>query len=256
MVDTGDRDVLYHREDGQGPPVVLLHGNAASHRWWDGVSPLLRDRYRVMMPDLPGFGQSPLRADIGTVEDVARVVVRWARHRSVHQAHWVGHSLGGAVAMQIALDAPTLVRSLTLVDPAPPDGMPLSSRDLEALADIVRDRAIVRERLQAISPAADHGPVFDTLVDEAMKAGGWVPMARALAHWNIMARVASLTMPILLLHGEHDQLVPFARLQPLSRLPQVQTRVLPGVGHCLPIEDPARLAHELVRFWGTLGKGF
>jgi pimeloyl-ACP methyl ester carboxylesterase len=249
---TGSTTVFY-RDEGEGPPVVLVHGNAASHRWWDQVVSPLAASHRVLAPDLPGFGRSD-PPDTYTVEAQARILAEWATAVDVGRAHWVGHSLGGAIVLQLALDAPQLVRSLVLIDSAPATGMPLTDEGLQALQEGIHDRSVVRERLAVISPAADHGAWFEELVDEALRAHGWVPMAVALTTWNVEARLPAIDVPALVVHGADDILVPPAWCKPMAhRLPRARWHLVSGVGHCLPLERPAALADMLLEFFGTAG---
>ena len=116
-VRVGGSDIAYS-DEGQGPPVVLLHGGGSNRRQWKPLAALLADRYRVIAPDLHGHGDSspwsqaaaPALADFGAI---VRAVTAGIDGR----AHVVGHSGGGAFALAHALRNPDAVASLVLIEP-------------------------------------------------------------------------------------------------------------------------------------------
>ncbi len=247
--DTGEVRLWYETEGG-GPPLMLVHGNAASSRWWDLVWAPLTRNYTVTRMDLRGFGRSDKPRDGYTVEQIASDLASLAREQGTFPARWVGHSLGGAVVLQLCLDWPELVRDMVLIDPAPADGMPITEEALEDTERMSKDREVTRVALEAISPRLDHATAFfDRLVDDAMDATGWIPMVRALTHWNIVQRLSEIRNPALILHGSNDVLVPAQRVGEMaSRMHRATMTLIPEVGHSLPVEDPKRLIQEIENF--------
>lgn len=112
-------DHLFHRECGEGAPVVLLHGSASSGAQWKATADTLSDRYRVVTPDLPGYGRShydPARPVNALASDAAAVI--GLIERIDEPVHLVGHSFGATVAVKVAMAAGALLRSLTVYEPA------------------------------------------------------------------------------------------------------------------------------------------
>ena len=116
--DRGPRLDLYTRRSGEGQPVVLLHGLFGSGANLGALARSLRDGYTVLAPDLPGHGRSPplIRYDLPAM---AATLSAWLQREDVGSVHLVGHSLGGKIAMQLALEYPAQVRSLMVADIAP-----------------------------------------------------------------------------------------------------------------------------------------
>jgi len=109
---------LNWREDGSGPPLVLVHGSPADGRAWNRVVPFLRDRFRLVMPDLPGYGASDPVPDEpeGRVAMMGSAIARLIE--SVGPAAVAGHSYGGLVALAATLQAkPGAVTRLSLLEP-------------------------------------------------------------------------------------------------------------------------------------------
>lgn len=99
-------------DTGEGPPVLLIHGFLDSSYTWRRVIPLLRDRYRVIALDLPGFGYSDKPHEPSSFVEYARVVVGVLDQLQIDQAFLVGNSMGGSVALRVAIDFPERVRGL------------------------------------------------------------------------------------------------------------------------------------------------
>lgn len=102
-------------ELGDGPPLVLLHGLQDSHRCWRRVAPRLAERFRVILPDLPGHGLSGRPDAPYTLSWHARLVAAWMAEIGVPRAHLCGHSYGGGVAQWMLLEHRDRVDRLALV---------------------------------------------------------------------------------------------------------------------------------------------
>jgi pimeloyl-ACP methyl ester carboxylesterase len=134
--------IAYH-DSGQGVPVVLVHCSSASHREWSSLGRQLKGDYRVLAPDLIGYGQSdgwPSDQPFDPHADV-NVVIRLLELAG-EPAHLLGHSYGGAVALEVARLHPHAVRSLTLVEPVAFHLLRLGGRDKEWHAIARQGRSI------------------------------------------------------------------------------------------------------------------
>lgn len=111
---------LYHRDFGgkSKEPIILLHGLLGSSRNWVTVSRLLADHFHVLALDLRNHGQSPHQLEM-TYELMVGDVCHWMDKHGLNNAHFIGHSMGGKVAMLLACTQPKRVKSLTIADIAP-----------------------------------------------------------------------------------------------------------------------------------------
>ena len=107
--------MLAHDDEGSGSAVVLLHSGVCDRRMWDAQTAVLAASYRVVRPDFRGFGETPLPAGQFSVADD---VVSLLDHLGVERAAFVGSSLGGRVALEVAVTAAERVSSLLLLCPA------------------------------------------------------------------------------------------------------------------------------------------
>ncbi len=106
---------LYYQDVGSGYPLVLVHGLGSDHTVWDGLVPLLKEQYRVLAVDLRGHGSSSKSTGPYSMKLFSEDIVRFLECLNVSQAHFIGHSMGGAVLQELALNKPNLISSLTFI---------------------------------------------------------------------------------------------------------------------------------------------
>jgi len=109
---------LHFKQLGHGEPLVLLHGLFGQSDNWFGVAPKLAEKFHVLIPDLRNHGHSPHHAEMD-YPLMAADVEKFFAAQKIESAHVIGHSMGGKVAMQFALNFPARVKKLVVVDMAP-----------------------------------------------------------------------------------------------------------------------------------------
>jgi pimeloyl-ACP methyl ester carboxylesterase len=241
---------LYYQEAGTGSePLVLVHGWIASSRNWAETIPRLPlGRYHVYAFDLRGAGRSDHPASGHSPQQYAADIAAAMTALGVEAFHFVGHSMGGLVGMQLALEHPDRLRKLVLVAPVASGGLPypgLMAPVLAARRDAARYRAfyeLVRER-----PLPER--LEDIIVEDALgcsegHAEGSVP---AMCGLNLTERLGEVRAPTLMVVGDRDGLRPF-NLADAARIPNCALHVFYRVGHWLPFEVPQEFADLLVDF--------
>ena len=230
--------------------VVLLHGFAGTGRLWDPVVARLEaERYRPLAPDLRGHGTAASRRPIsfaGCVEDVLGLVA--------HPFTLGGYSMGGRIALHVALAAPERVERLVLVattagiqDPA--------ERERRRAADDALATETEQGSIEAFAARWMAQPLFGGTPPQA--AAQWradlldndpAPLAAALrgvgtgAMEPLWDRLGELTMPALVLAGERDPKFRALAEQLADALPRGELVIVDGAGHGIPREDPAAVA--------------
>jgi pimeloyl-ACP methyl ester carboxylesterase len=251
---------VHVRDEGQGQPIVLIHGTSSSLHTWDTWATALRDSFRVVRFDLPGFGLTgPALDGDYTMPAYARFIAAVMDSLRVGPAVVAGNSLGGEIAWYVAATQPTRVSRLVLVDAAglpTGRGAPLPFRlantpGLAPVLEMITPRSIVRRSLLEVYH--DDAKVTDTLVDRvwlmARRPGArhaFVQRARAL-RVNDAERLGRIVAPTLVLWGAEDAWIP-ARLADefARRIPGAESVVLPAVGH-LPQEEAPATSLEALR---------
>lgn len=215
------------RREGKGTPVILLHGLGGSSDWWRRNVEALAEDHEVVALTLPGFLWL-------SFADIASVLIRWIESSFTQPVHLVGNSMGGHVAMHVAARRPDLVRSVTLVDAT---GIPFELKPGLHLEHLVVPRG-------AFSFAT-------ILARDALVSN---PVALALAFARLLRDDARplmphLKMPVLLLWGDHDPLVPLAYgRQIAAAIPHAKLVVIPRAGHIPMWENPTAFNHSLRAF--------
>lgn len=211
-------------EAGAGPPIVLVHGLAASGWWWQRNLPALSASHRVLVVDMAGFGAS--RRQPFRLATAATWLGRWLETVGTGPAAVMGHSLGGYVAADLAATRPGLVDRLVLVDAA---ALPLEGRVRGHLRNLLRgggrsEPALVRIAIVDIARA---GPIVI------------VRAARQLLASDLSARLAAIQAPTLVVWGEEDALIaPIQGRRIADAIPGARFVTIPGAGHAPMWERP------------------
>ena len=257
-----------------GLPLVLLHGGGETARAWRWVMPSLGVRHSVMAPDLPGSGKSELVNGRYTTGFYGRFVREFLDALDINHAVVVGHSLGGLASLQAALDCEDgdcgRIRALALVASAGLGRevnpilklltLPILG-DWSALWALTPPGQLQRLGLRAwgcfASPqAAPAGWYADQFVQGLNPGLIWdqLLVSRALIDQRgqreiVLDRLSELCMPILLVWGELDQILPVSQAkEAVRRLRHGRLSILPGCGHMPQVECPLLLVEALDQF--------
>lgn len=253
---------LHYEHNGQGDNILLLvHGNFASWRWWQGLLTRLPPDYCAYAPEMRGFGDSDKPADGYHVEQLAADLHGFIQALGLPKVHLVGHSLGGAVSLQLALDHPETLHSLSLIAPAPAEGMAHLQQgfgllpnfsNFTMLKSLEMNRSLLKSALQSMMPNLDaRSSQFATLLDDATRlpshaVSGFMD---SLSRWNQMSRLPELDKPVLIIAGGLDQIVDAHALQRMHEaLPNSHYLTWQNVGHAIPVEQPEALLNSLLAF--------
>lgn len=245
---------IHYRDVGDGFPIVFLHGFTGSTRNWALTVPALRDRFRCVSLDHPGHGQSEKATDTAfyALPNMAAVAYAAIREIGIEECYLVGHSMGGMISQHVILDHPQLVRALILVDTAaaPITGFESANEKLRQIARAEGIEAAFDLRSKRDPRAAD--PAFlrlwrEQFVMTSVEAyiGGSLAMEN---REPLLERLASLTVPTLIVCGENDEpfLQPSREMQ--AAIPGSELVIIPGAGHGPAMESPADFNRTLSGF--------
>ena len=242
-------------ERGSGPAIVLVHGHPFSRAMWRGQVDSLSDAFRVVAPDLPGYGASPARGETITPRGLADAVVELMDAIGVDRATVVGLSLGGLVAMELGLGDPGRVSGLVLTATT---AAPLTPEEAEmrraTAARLERDGMLDHALEMAgrlFGPAARRDPDLVLPILETMlttSPAGAAAALRGRAERPPYDRLlGGLGVPALVLVGDADFFsTAEITAQLVASLPDPEVVVLPGIGHMPNLEAPERF-DETVR---------
>lgn len=259
---------------GDGPPVVLLHGIGRTLEDFTALHAALARDHRVLAVDLPGHGGSAPLDDPHTLPALAAAVAGFLDAAGVTgPAHLVGNSLGGAVAMRLAADAPERIASLVLVNSAGFGREVTAALRLLAVRPLARlllrphpaiarrseraifhDPAYVTEERIATALAAARQPHAARVMLELVRNLGTWRGVRPEWRAELLDAVAALDLPTLVVWGDRDLVLPAAHLaHARSRLPKAQSHLFRDTGHMPQIERAAEFEALVRRFWSPSG---
>ncbi len=248
---------LFARDEGNGRPILFLHGVGGDHTVWNAVVPYLVPRFRLLLPDLRGHGRSPAPESAGyRFEDLEGDLLALLDARRLPGAHVVGLSAGALLALRLGLDVPQRVRSLTLIGGSvytDAHTRSIAERWAETYAQEGPDALAIRLLKDLYYPdwIEAHMEVADRLREEVPHQDyrGAVRWAREAATFDERARVATLAPSTLIVHAMEDEVVDASHGRILRQsIPGSRIRIFAQTGHLVPIERPAETAEAVAAF--------
>ena len=246
---------LHYVEAGSGPPLVLIHGLGGSHLDWEHQIAHFAPRYRVIAPDLRGFGDTPCGRRLYSIRRLARDVVGLLGALGVTRFDLVGHSMGGAIAQQIALDADGRVRKLIVAN-SMPMFRPQTLRHWTEFSyrwvvmGLLGPARLARIGAWRMYPGDEHALEREKSIARGARNTRYAYLAAlaALGRWSVMMRLGQLCMPVLIVASEHDYFTREETIRFAHALPRGRLRIIKGAHHGLPAEMPALFNDLLARF--------
>lgn len=252
---------FYRQAPGKDPVVVCLHGNLGTSTWWRPVLDLLPAGWRGIAIDAIAYGHSDgsNRLDRFAISSQVLDLEACLSALATPRVHLVAHSTSTPVAIEYALAHPDQIASLVLMGPVPASGVQTPPEAYTLLEQLTSERDLLARAIQASAPSLDpNSPEFRQLVDETGNTDplALVAITRSLDSWQPAGRLHQLTLPVLLIRGEHDIMLSEEEAeQTLLAIPGANNlEVFHGVGHSPMLENPQGFVHSLVSFvaedWG------
>jgi len=247
-------DLYYFLHTGAKPstyPALLLHGAGGNHLFWPAELRRLSG-YRVLTPDLPGHGKSE---GVGkhTVQDYAHAMLEFLDAVSIWKTVLIGHGLGSAIALTMALDAPERVAGLGLLSCG--TRLPLPGVLLENASNPTTHLKMLQSLTTVLfSTQTDHGIITQTSqmlakTRPAVLHGDLL----ACSTFDVTNSLEGLYAPTLILCGTEDRITPLHLAKGLSNaIPDAALQTIDGAGHAVMLEQPRRVAALLSVFLKTI----
>jgi pimeloyl-ACP methyl ester carboxylesterase len=247
---------IYWDEQGSGEPLLLIMGLSYPSYMWHRSRPVLSDGYRTIALDNRGVGQSDAPPGVYSIALMASDAAAVLNAAGVENAHVFGVSMGGMIAQEFALRYPGRVRSLILGCTAA-GGPHAVQAEPAALQTLMRRDLTPEESKEAIIPFIYGDATPRERIDEDMairmkwypSPQGYEGQLQGIFGWEAYSRIAQITAPTLVIHGETDQLIPPANSRLIAeRIPGAKLVLIPHASHIFETDQPDRAHHAIVEF--------
>jgi 3-oxoadipate enol-lactonase len=249
---------LAFEEYGQGPPVVFLHGYPLDHTIWQPLVPHLQNIARLILPDLRGFGKSPVPAGTYTMREMAEDVVGLLDQLEIEKAVLVGHSMGGYVSLAFAHAYPGRLAGLGLVATQAGADTPERRQSRLKTASAVKRRGVkpvVNSMLPKLTQKTELTQPLSDLMMQAQPAGVIGSLRGMAERPDMVGNLSNIAVPAVVLAGGADQILSLENMKTMAQmLPKGWLVEIPDGGHMLMMESPDQVAEALGQLIQMVGK--
>lgn len=248
--------VVHYEAYGRGKPVVLLHGWLGSWGCWLGTMEALAPRYRAYALDFWGFGESDKRRESYEISDFVALADQFMERLGIQSAPLIGHSMGGTVALNLALDRPQRVEKVVVV------GSPVDGRSLNLFLKLAgypwiaflvwNSPGLLRLGIKLFAPwiAANWSEWYQLLMRDLSKMTleSFLWSIHSLHHTDLRPRLGRLRMPVLGIYGQGDKIVDPRQASLFDRVAGAQVEMLARSRHFPMLDEPDRFHSILLDF--------
>uniref|UniRef100_A0A7C4W0E5 Alpha/beta fold hydrolase n=1 Tax=Fervidobacterium thailandense TaxID=1008305 RepID=A0A7C4W0E5_9BACT len=243
FIDTSFGKIHYIQHGNGRVPIILLHGNFASARFFEPFLKMLPKEFTAYAMDLPNFGFSDRLTSV-TIDKYADVVNEFVDNLRLERFVLLGHSLGGSIAMAYAVKYPQRLIKLVLVDPGPIDGLFVPDEGIKLLQKYKYNPDLIRKSLMFNAPTFDDERLFEKVTSDALR----IPkraireVAEALRTYNYSAQASNVNVPVDVIFGDKDIILSLWQMEKTAAaFPKGRLHVLKDVGHSPILEAPERV---------------
>jgi len=243
---------LWYEETGMGIPFIFLHGYPLDHTIWMPVISRLKDELRVVAPDLRGFGHSPVVTQLYSLSDMADDIARLMDDALIEKAVLVGHSMGGYISFAFAKHHADRLLGLGLVATHHLADSPESRMNRIKQAETVRQSGSVQSVAEEMPYRVTSNIILQeeikTLIQKIDPAGVAGALEAMSTREDASEVLESLTLPVAVLAGEQDRLVPLEKARQMAGyLRDGMLYEIPGAEHMPMLEDPDAIIQCLLK---------
>jgi len=241
-----EQGVVHYEAYGRGTPVILLHGWLGSWGCWLGTMEALASRHRTYALDFWGFGESDKRRESYNVSDFVSLVDQFMERLGIQSAPVMGHSMGGTVALSLALDRPQRVKKVAVV------GSPIDGRSLNVFLKLAgypwiaflvwNSPSLLRLGIRLFAPwvAASWSEWYELLMRDLsrMTLESFLWSINSLHHTDLRPRLHTLRMPALGVYGRGDKIVDPRQAELFDQIAVSRVELMQGARHFPMLDKP------------------
>jgi len=236
---------------GKGPVLVLVHGFLSGYSYWHKQIESLSSHFEVIAMDLPGYGGETKQTGLANILDFASDILEKLDKLGVTNFHLLGHSMGGMIAQEIALQAPDRVNRLVLYGTGPMGSLPGRFESLQISMEKVRKDGTEEAKSYTVASWFVKGAIDPDFAPgmglaKEVSQQTFINALNAMASWSAVDRLGKIQSPTLVVWGDQDR--SYIWSQPYSLWQEIKESnlaVLPGCSHNAHLEND-RLFNQIV----------
>lgn len=251
---------LYYETAGRGHPILFIHGLGSSSRDWEMQVPFFSIQYQVISFDLRGHGQSQKPRGPYSMSLFAKDTAELVKSLDIAPVHVVGISLGGMIALQLAVDYPELIKSLVVVN-AGPEVVVRTMKDrwqvflrfaIVYLLGMRKMGEVLSKRLFPKEEQADVQKLFvERWAENDTRA--YLDTLRAIVGWSVTDHIDKINLPTLVVAADGDYTPVSAKEPFVSKMPHAELVVIKDSRHATPVDSPAKFNEAVIVFLSKHG---
>ena len=270
--EVGSGQQIAYIDEGEGMPLILIHGLGSYIPAWKQNIPALSKQYRVIALDLPGYGKSSKNVDDYSISFFAQTVAQLQDSLGISKAVWVGHSMGGQIAMQGALSFPNKISRLVLLAPAGFEAF--TEQEGALMTGFVTPESIkatpdtmVRQTFkttfynfpESARFMADDRIAIRQAEEFDLYARAYAESVKAMLEGSVLSELGKIEQPALIIYGKQDVLIPNKNFHPglttdsvaaigNSKLKNSQLKMVDKAGHFVQFEQGEIINKAILNF--------
>ena len=245
---------IYIGDDGKGFPLVLVHGFLGSSKMWEPQVNFFKDRFRVITPDLPGFGKSNKVKSQNSIQSIANLLLDCLEEKKIDKFYLLGHSMGGMIVQEMAKKHGNKILKLVCYSTGPRGEMPgrfetvdqsrenLKKKGLEVTAkNIAKTWFILGEKAKYFDLCLEAGR--QTSIEAADNA------LIAIKNWDGVENLQNIKISTLIIWGDKDKSYNLKQVQTLEEnISDSNLVIFKGCAHNVHLEQPDQFNHTIKNF--------
>ena len=244
-------------DKGRGTPLLMIHGFPLTSSAWNRQVEVLEKKFRVIAPDLRGFGQSEAVGDATSMADFADDLVALMSHLDLSSVVVMGHSMGGYVALNLVTRFPEKIQGLILVGSKPgADSQEAAKKRHETAAKALDggSEAILKDMAAKMVAKNSTNKEMIVEIEKLMRPAQPRGLANALRGMAVRPdstpNLGHITAPTLLISGDADALIPCEESMTMAeRIPKATLEIIPAAGHLVSFEKASEFNAVLTRWF-------
>ena len=235
---------IYIGDEGKGLPLILIHGFLGSSKMWEPQINFFKDHFRVITPDLPGFGKSNKAKSHNTIQSIANLLIDLLGEKKIDKFHLLGHSMGGMIVQDMATKSGEKISKLVCYSTGPRGAMPgrfetidqsrenLKKKGLEIMAKNIAKTWFIK---------GEDAKYFDICIDAGKQTSTEVAdnSLVAIKNWNGVDTLKNIKNETLIVWGDQDKSYNLEQIQTLeNNIENSKLIIFKNCAHNVHLEEP------------------